>query len=599
MPPTVTKTFVKSKKIFRRVLHYAFSHKLITVISLVVVLGGGYYAYGALFSSTGETRYVLGVVEKGTIISTVTASGQVSASQQLDIKPKVSGDIVWINAKPGDSVRAGTALMLLDDSDARQSVLSGAQSLEQAKLQLQKDSASAPIDFQKATDAVTTAKSDLSDSYTDAYNALTSAYLDLPTGITTSQNTLYGYDLSPNKGQWNIDIMSDYFDSNQQYTEKVGTFKTAASSDYLNARTLYDKSSLDFKTVTRLANPKVIEATLVSAIETTTAVAQSIQSDLNFIATIMDIAQQQNFTLSATVTTLQSNLKTSLSAVNSDLTTLLARKKALEQAKLAITSAEQNVTLLSVGNPTGTNPISLQISKTSLQDKESNLAQLKKTLAEYTIVAPFDGTIAAVNVKNHESASPGTTVATLITNQKMATLSLNEVDAAKLQLGNKVTLSFDAIEDLTLTGVVAEIDSLGTVSQGVVSYSVKISFDTQDARVKPGMTVNASIQTAVKTDALMVPSSAVKTQSGEHYVLVFTPALTATGGTSGVTSSVAPTQVPVEIGISDDTSIEILSGLTEGEQIVTRTQTSSTQTTTTTTAGNRNGGLGGGAGIRL
>ena len=71
---------------------------------------------------------------------------------------------------------------------------------------------------------------------------------------------------------------------------------------------------------------------------------------------------------------------------------------------------------------------------------------------------------------------------------------MNEVDAAKISVGNKTTLTFDATEDLTLTGKVAQIDTIGTVEQGVVSYKVKIAFDTQDERIKPGMTANASIQ---------------------------------------------------------------------------------------------------------
>jgi multidrug efflux pump subunit AcrA (membrane-fusion protein) len=156
---------------------------------------------------------------------------------------------------------------------------------------------------------------------------------------------------------------------------------------------------------------------------------------------------------------------------------------------------------------------------------------------------------------------------------QMAEISLNEVDVAKVAIGQKVTLTFDAIEGLSLTGVVSEIDTIGTVTQGVVTYNVKIAFDTQDERVKGGMSVNASIITNVKADTLVVPNSAVKTQGTGHYVEIFDPPIATTSGNQGTVSKVAPHKVQVEIGLANDTSTEITSGLKEGEQVVTKTTT--------------------------
>ena len=95
-----------------------------------------------------------------------------------------------------------------------------------------------------------------------------------------------------------------------------------------------------------------------------------------------------------------------------------------------------------------------------------------------------------------------------------------------------------------------EIDTIGTVSQGVVTYNVKIGFDTQDERVKPGMSVSTDIITDVRQDVLMVPNSAIKSSS-------YVEAL----------ANGQPVREPVEIGLSNNTMTEIISGLNEGDKI--------------------------------
>jgi HlyD family secretion protein len=197
------------------------------------------------------------------------------------------------------------------------------------------------------------------------------------------------------------------------------------------------------------------------------------------------------------------------------------------------------------------------------------------------VPAPFSGTIASVPVQKGDNVSSGTTVATIITSQQVATISLNEVDIAKIQLGQKATLTFDAVADLKITGKVAQIDSIGTVSQGVVNYNVKISFDTTDERIKPGMSVSAAIITNIKQDVLIAPNSAVKNQNGSAYVEMFDNALPAPlAGVQGSPSATPPRQQDVTVGISNDTSTEIISGIKEGDEIVTKTILPTTTTMT-------------------
>ncbi len=579
---------------FKKVRTYIVAHKIISAVALLVLLGGGYWGYSALTSTKGDTRYVLGTVTRGTIVASVSASGQVSTSNQIDIKPKVSGEITWVAVKAGDYVYAGQALIAIDNTDAKNAVANAEQSLQASRLELERDEAAAPIDYQKQVEALAAAKEDLVTDYNDTYNKLSDTYLDLPEVMTGMEGILYGHDISTNGGQWNVDVLLNMF-TKADDSVKITTFADSAKADYLSARTKYDASILAYKQTVRSSSASDLETLLSKSIDTTTAIAQSLQSELNFLSAATDLAELNNRKLPTAVSVLQTNARTYLTSVNSHLSTLLAQKKSLTTGKQAITTAEQNITLLQVGNPNGSDPISLQIAKNNLKTQEQNLAQLQQALSEHTVVAPFDGMLSVVSAKKGDTASGA--IATIITTQKIAAITLNEVDAAKVKLGDKATLSFDAIDTLTLTGKVSEIDAVGTVSQGVVSYNLKITFDTQDARVKPGMTVNATIQSATKQDALMVPSSAVKTQNGVSYVQVFNPPLENIGA-GGVISKIPPKQVAVETGISDDTNIEIVSGLSENDQIVTRITlpgaTAPTQSSAART-GTQGGGFTGGA----
>ena len=106
------------------------------------------------------------------------------------------------------------------------------------------------------------------------------------------------------------------------------------------------------------------------------------------------------------------------------------------------------------------------------------------------------------------------------------------------------------------------------------------------------MSVSAQIQTEIASDVLMVPLSAVKTSNGVSYVQKLSSKVEDTS--SAVTTTETPESVDVEVGISDDSNIEIKSGLSEGDQIITKVTTTATKTSSTpsilSATGSRSGG---------
>ena len=571
------------------------AHKAISTMIALAIIGVGWWMHSrSISAANAQTRYVLGSVTRGTIVASVSGSGQVSSTDQINITPKASGEITWVGVDAGNAVYAGQAIAQIDDATARQAIADAESALVQAKLQYQKDSAQAPIDYQNAQAALATAQTNLTTTYSSAYTAVSNVYLDMPTTVTGMQNLLYAYDLSISKNQWNIDVLRNVSSS---AADAVSISADKAASDYKIARADYDSALLFYKTFTRSASNEDIEKLLAQSTDMTTAVAQSIQSDLNLLDAVVDYYSRQNLAMNQMINTMRTNARSYLSTANGSLASLLAQKQSLDAAKKSVLDNQHAIQILAIGNSQGDNPISLQASQNNLANQERKLKQLKDDLSNYTIRAQFAGIIASLNVQKFDTVGTGTTVATLITNQKIATLSLNEVDVAKIKLADKATLTFDAIEGLTLTGTVTELDAVGTVSQGVVSYKVNIAFDSQDARIKPGMTVNATVQTQTRQNVLMVPSSAVKNRAGQSSVQLFSPPIIDNGGTQGNLSVNPPQSLTVQAGISDDSNSEIISGVNESDQIVVRT-ISGTATQSTQSApsllnavgGNRGGG---------
>jgi HlyD family secretion protein len=237
----------------------------------------------------------------------------------------------------------------------------------------------------------------------------------------------------------------------------------------------------------------------------------------------------------------------------------------------------------------------LTIAQAQVTNAEASYLNAQNNYANTVITAPFDAVVGAVGVKVGDQANSSTAAFTLITANQMVDLSFNEVDATKLKQGQKATLTFDAIPDLVLAGTVAELSPLGTVTQGVVSYNVKISLDTGDDRVRPGMSVNANIITNVRENVLSLPSEAVKSQGTQSYVEVPSGAFTSASSTPVVTLPTLPSRASVTVGISNDSSTEIVTGLSEGDWVVIKTTTTGTKKTTAATQQSGFSALGGGA----
>ncbi len=200
-----------------------------------------------------------------------------------------------------------------------------------------------------------------------------------------------------------------------------------------------------------------------------------------------------------------------------------------------------------------------------------NNAWLSYQQTSPTIYAPISGTVTGLSLQvgsfitaqsNSSGGSSAQRIANIMTEAPPTiTVNVTEVDTPKIAIGDKATVTFDAFPDKTFTGSVVSIDTVGAVTSGVTSYPTTIKLDVPESSIYPNMAAQAMIISNTKTDVVTVPSTAVKNRDGSSYVLLM--------GKDG-----KPQEQPVETGLSSDTVVEIVSGLSEGETVITNTVTS-------------------------
>lgn len=224
-----------------------------------------------------------------------------------------------------------------------------------------------------------------------------------------------------------------------------------------------------------------------------------------------------------------------------------------------------------------------------------NSAWLSYQQISSTVVAPTSGVISNLIVApgslvsgSSSTTSSSSGLQTLGTiskeSQTQAVVNLSEIDVVNVLPGQKVSMTMDAFSTKTFTGKILVIDTNGQVSSGVTTYPATIVFDTSGDNIYPNMAVDAKIITKVKSDVILVPSAAVQTSNGQSTV--------------GVVKNNKENQVNVEIGDSNDTQTEIISGVSEGDTVVTSviTSTSTNNSSTSSPFGGLNSGFGGGGG---
>ena len=218
---------------------------------------------------------------------------------------------------------------------------------------------------------------------------------------------------------------------------------------------------------------------------------------------------------------------------------------------------------------------SVNSNKQLVASAQEEVTRAQTNLGYATITSPIDGVVLSKEVEEGQTVQANMSTPTLytiaqdLTNMQVVA-DVDEADIGDVKKGERVTFTVDAYPDDTFEGAVKQVRQEAKTTNNVVTYEVVISAPNADLKLKPGLTANVTIYTAEKTGVKSVPSKALR----------YTPTKETVGGLKIIDNANAKNKVwvingntikaiPVNIGITDGTHTQILSGANEGTEVIT------------------------------
>jgi len=213
----------------------------------------------------------------------------------------------------------------------------------------------------------------------------------------------------------------------------------------------------------------------------------------------------------------------------------------------------------------------------AITSAQAKVDAAQATVDSLKIIAPFDGEVVVIYPRVGDLVNTNTEAAILVNRTSLfVDVSVDETTISAVKIGNPVTVTFDALPNLTITGKVTFINPVGVVSSGVVNYTVRVELDKTDPQILIGQTANVSIQTSAPHTVLYVPVSAVQSDAQGEYVM-------------RVKQDGTQERVTVVSGTITDELVTVAGDLQANDQVLLYSSTSSTNQSSQTT--NRGGGF--------
>lgn len=545
--------------------------RVLLIAAGVAVLAGGLFwhdhsAKAKMASSkAGEQKTATATV--GTLTSELTSSGTISPKDTYTITSLVEGTVLTADFEEGDQVTAGQVLYQIDASSVESDLKSSENSLTRANKSYQQ----ALEDYQEAV-------SDYSGN----------TYKSTRTGFIKKLNIQVGDKVSSN-----TDLAELYNDQTMKL--KVPFLAGEAASIPVGSQavvTLTDTEEQLSGLVTAVSNmDEVLDGgRIVRYVTMEVANPGGLTTSHSATATIGEFACCSEGSFEAmTDTTMKASITGNGSLEVEELLVHEGDYVTFGTPLFRIKSKDVEDILDSYQD-------AVDQAQEKIESAQSNADNKQETYDNYTITAPISGQVITKSVKAGDkidrSSSSSTSTLAVIYDLSEVTfeMSVDELDVGRVQVGQTVNVTADAIEGKTFTGKVTNISLQSSQSNGVTNYPVTVTLD-EVGDLLPGMNVDGTIILDQVDNALMIP---VDSLMRGNRVYVKDDSVTEQQGNVPAGFKA----VEVETGISNDDYVQITSGLSEGDEVYV--DSSSNTSTDMFQMGRMGGpdGMGGGSGGR-
>lgn len=513
-----------------RVLKTKKNKKLLyfLIAGLILITSGIIYYLLLPSKESEEVIYQTGQVKQDDLLVSLDGSGVIMYREEIDLTSSVNGTISELYISEGSKVSAGNSLLKVDTSDAEYQLKQAYNDLKSAQYKL----------------------ADLLQTTVDKINKVTFDDISTvyaPTDGVVNYSIQDGATVNTNTPLMSIENNNSIYFVAELYESDLSDVKVGQSVNIYTE----EFSDLSSGVVERISNA----------------------SHSNGVSVVYDAwisvnnqgMLKEGLDGTAYIKTASGEL-TRYGQFDSTAATQIYPKISGNIEQIYVESGDyvkKGQPLFKISNTSLVNQIETQ--KLAIDNIELKINELEQGLAELDVKSDYSGVISDLYVSPNQMISNNTKIAKLVSDELVAKIEVDELDINKVQLGQEATLYIPAVSNEEIYGTVSYISDRGIVKDGITTYEVYISVEQNDL-IKSGMTVDASIILDKTENALLVPSSSIIDIKGGKAVRVLE-----NGEIVGK---------PVEIGLSNDTMTEIISGIELTDVIITSlTYPSSTSST--------------------
>ncbi|MBU4480357.1 efflux RND transporter periplasmic adaptor subunit [Patescibacteria group bacterium] len=517
---------IKIKNLIKIIL--SWPKKYTVLLPLIVLIGVAGYVY---FTREKVVEYEYVTAERSNLVQEVSVTGKVKPASKVDLAFELSGKVLGIYADVGDKVYSGQKIAIMDSTQyqAQYNQAQAGWEVEQLKLdELNVGTRSEEIAVQEVK--VQNAEQSLIDAENNMVVNIKDTFTKADDAIRNKADQLFDNPRS----------------SNPQLNFTTGfVLKSQIESDRISVEEILNQWSIDGVNLDNFSSK-----------------IQTIKTNLNKLASFLDEMSLAVNGMSITTTltqTIVDGYKADINTARVNINTALSNMGTAEEkwrvAKSALGLAQQELILKKAGSTSE----QIRSQEAKVASAKANMDNYKALINKTVIFSPISGVITKKNIEVGEIAQASSDILTIISEGEYEIETfVPEVDIAKISIGNTAKIILDAYDEdfVNFEAKIIFIDPAETIIEGVSTYKIKLRFTQKDERIKSGMTANIDILTASKENVILIPYRAVKTNGGDNYVEVL------------VGEEVV--EKKIETGMrSTDGQIEIISGVEEGDKVIT------------------------------